>query len=76
MDPNEDTLSEAVNRSCLRPADLRHLIDPEGMLVPGIRQYNTIRDMLNQWIQEYGPEKALDEAEKSAKHLKTWWKIF
>jgi hypothetical protein len=64
MDPNDETLNQAIK-----------LIDPEGLLVPGTRQFNTIRDMLSEWIKAYGPERALYEAEQSAKFLRTWWKV-
>ena len=74
MDSN-DTLNEAIK-----------LIDPEGMLQPGSRQYDSIRDMLQtctvvpttchlRHLDEFGPAEALDMARDSAKSLKTWWKV-
>jgi hypothetical protein len=63
MDPN-DTLSEAIR-----------LIDPEGMLVPGTRQYDRIREMIEIWIGQHGPDEALEMARNSAKYLKVWWKV-
>lgn len=74
MDPNE-TLNEAIKRSCPRPAGLRHFIDSEGMLVPDTRQYDRIREMIEIWIRPHGPDKALDTDRNSAKYLKVWWKV-
>ena len=50
------------------------LIDPSGTLVPGTVEYNTIRDMILGWIDECGPDDALDMASKGAKHLDKWLK--
>jgi hypothetical protein len=63
MDPN-DTLNEAIK-----------LIDPEGMLVPGTRQYASIMEMLEIWLRQHSPDKALEMARNSAKYLKVWWKV-
>ena len=63
MDPN-DTLYEALK-----------LIDLEGMLVPGTRQYDSIKEMLEIWIRQHGPDEALEMARNSAKYLKVWWKV-
>jgi len=45
------------------------------MLAPDTHQYNTIRELLSLWIEQYGPGEAFEEVEKSAKFLKTWWKV-
>jgi hypothetical protein len=63
MDPN-DTINEALK-----------LIDPEGMLIPGTRQYDSIKEMLEIWIRQHGPEETLEMARNSAKYLKVWWKV-
>ncbi len=51
------------------------IIDHSGTLVPGSRQYNTIRDMIQGWIDQCGLEKALDMARTGAKHLGGWRKF-
>ena len=51
------------------------VIDPEGMLEPGTRQYDSIRLMLQNWLDEFGPTETLAMARDSAKFLKTWWTI-
>jgi hypothetical protein len=62
--PSEkDTLSQALE-----------LIDPSGTLQPGTEQYDYIRDMIQRWIDECGPENALQMAQKGAKHLDHWLK--
>ena len=63
MDSN-DTLNESLR-----------LIDPEGMLVPGTRHYDTIRETIEIWIRQNGPDEALEMARNSAKYLKVWWKV-
>lgn len=63
MDSN-DTISESLRR-----------IDPEGMLIPGTRQHDRIREMLEIWLRQHGPDKALEMARNSAKYLKVWWKV-
>jgi len=50
------------------------LIDPSGTLVPGTIKYKTIRDMIFGWIDECGPDYALDMARKGSKHLDLWLK--
>ena len=50
------------------------LIDPSGTLVPGTVEYNTIRDMILGWIDECGPDYAIDMASKGAKNLDKWLK--
>ena len=51
------------------------IIDPSGTLVPGTQPYDTIRDMIQSWIDQCGPEKALDMARTGAKHLEGWRKF-
>ena len=63
MDPN-DTLSESLR-----------LIDPEGLLVPGTRQYDRIHEMLEIWLKQHGRDKTLEMAQNSSKYLKVWWKV-
>ena len=63
MDTN-DILNEALR-----------LIDSEGMLIPGIRQYDTIRETIEIWVRQHGPDEALEMARNSAKYLKVWWKV-
>ena len=63
MDTN-DILNEALR-----------LIDSEGMLIPGIRQYHTIRETIEIWVRQHGPDEALEMARNSAKYLKVWWKV-
>jgi len=45
------------------------------MLVPGTRQYDSIKEMLEIWIRQQGPDEALEMARNSAKYLKVWWKV-
>ena len=63
MDPN-DTINEALK-----------LIDPEGMLIPGTRQYDSIKEMLEFWIRQHGPVETLEMSRNSATYLKVWWKV-
>ena len=63
MDSN-DTLNEALR-----------LIDPEGMLVPGTRQHDRIREMIEIWLRRHSPEEVLEMARYSAKYLKVRWKV-
>ena len=63
MDPN-DTIIEAIK-----------LVDPEGMLIPGTRQYDRIWEMLEIWLRQHGPDTTLEMARNSAKFLKMWWKV-
>jgi len=63
MDPN-DTITEALR-----------LIDPEGMLVPGTRQHDRIREMVEIWLRQHSPDEVLEMARNSAKYLKVWWKV-
>ena len=51
------------------------IIDPSGTLVPGTESYKTIKDMIQGWIDQCGPEKALDMARTGAKHLEGWRKF-
>ena len=50
------------------------LIDPSGTLVPGTEAYDAVRGMVLEWIDQCGPDYALDMAERSAKHLDLWLK--
>ena len=58
MDLN-DTISEALR-----------LIDPEGMLIPGTRQYDRISEMIEIWLRRYSRDEVLEMARYSAKYLK------
>ena len=51
------------------------LIDPEGTLVPGTRQYDRIREMIEIWLRQHSPDEVLEMARNSAKYLKVWWKV-
>ena len=63
-DPSDrDILSEAMQ-----------LIDPSGTLVPGTDEYDSIKDMILGWIEERGPDYALDKAKEGSKHLDMWLK--
>jgi hypothetical protein len=63
VDPNE-IITEAMK-----------LIDPEGMLVPGTRQHDRIREMIEIWLRQHRPEEVLEMARYSAKYLKVWRKV-
>ena len=51
------------------------LIDPTGSLKPGTDAYETIRCMVQGWIREHGPNRALCMARIGAKHLASWRKF-
>jgi hypothetical protein len=51
------------------------LFDPEGTLTPGSRGYDTISAMIRGWIDQCGPDYALDMAQTGAKHLHRWRKF-
>lgn len=55
--------------------DAIRLIDPEGSLEPESRQYDVIVEMIEGWIRQHGPAKALDMARNNAKHLDAWRKF-
>jgi hypothetical protein len=63
MGPN-DTLNKALR-----------LIDPDGTLVPGTRQHDRIREMIEIWLRQHRPEEVLEMARYSAKYLKVWRKV-
>jgi len=63
MGPN-DTLNEALR-----------LIDPDGTLVPGTRQHDRIREMVEIWLRRHSPEEVLEMARNRAKYLNVWWKV-
>jgi len=58
MDPN-DTINEAIK-----------LIDPKGMLVPGTRQHDRIREMIEIWLGRHSPEEVLEMARNTQTHKK------
>ncbi len=60
MDP-DGTIKEALK-----------LIDPEGMLIPGTRQYDRISEMIYIWLRRHSRDEVLEMARYSAKHLKVW----
>lgn len=62
-DKDDRTCSEALK-----------LMNPSGTLVPGTDEYDLIRDMILGWIDECGPDCALDMARKGVKHLDSWLK--
>jgi hypothetical protein len=51
------------------------LIDPDGTLLPGTRQYDRISVMIRGWIDQCGPDYALCMAQIGAKHLDGWRKF-
>ena len=63
MDSN-DTLNEALK-----------LIDPKRMLIPGIRQYDRIREMIEIWLRQHSPDEVPEMARNIAKYLKVWWEV-
>jgi len=48
------------------------LIDPSHTLVLGTESYDSIRDMILGWIDQFGPNNTLDMAKKGAVHLDMW----
>ena len=51
------------------------LIDPDGTLVPGTEDYDTLKCMIQGWVREYGRNRALCMARLGAKHLDGWRKL-
>lgn len=51
------------------------LIDPSHTLVLGTEAYDTIKDMIFSWVEEFGPEYALQMAQSGEKHLERWRKF-
>jgi hypothetical protein len=60
---NDDILSQAMA-----------LIDPSRTLVLGTELDGTIRYMILGWIEQFGPEYALQMAQSCEKHLERWGK--
>jgi hypothetical protein len=61
---NDETLSQAIA-----------LIDPSHTLVLGTELSDTIRYMILGWIEQFGPEYALQMAQSCEKHLERWQKF-
>jgi hypothetical protein len=51
------------------------MIDPDGTLVPGTEDYDTVKLMIQGWIGQYGRNRALCMARLGAKHLGSWRKF-
>ena len=51
------------------------LIDPSHTLVLGSEAYDAITDMIFGWVEEFGPEYALQMAQSGEKHLERWRKF-
>lgn len=51
------------------------LIDPSHTLVVGTEACDTIRNMIFAWVEEFGPEYALQMAQSGEKHLERWQKF-
>jgi len=51
------------------------LIDPYHTLVLGTELDDTIRYMILGWIEQFGPEYALQMAQSCEKHLERWGKF-
>jgi hypothetical protein len=49
-------------------------IDPSHILLLGTDAYDSISDMVLGWIDQFGPNDALDMAKKGAVHLDMWLK--
>ena len=49
-------------------------IDPSHTLVLGTEPYDSVRDMILGWIDEFGPNCTFDMAKKGAVHLDMWLK--
>ena len=62
-------------RGCTPVNEALKLIDPEGMLVPGPRQCDRIREMIEIRLRQHSRDKVLEMARDSAKYLKVWWKV-
>ena len=50
------------------------LIDPSHSLVLGTELDDTIKYMILGWIEQFGPEYALQMAQSCEKHLERWGK--
>jgi hypothetical protein len=51
------------------------LIDPSHTLVLGTELDDTIRYMILGWIEQFGPEYALEMAQSCEKYLERWEKF-
>ena len=59
----------------LRKSETAKLITPLRHSALGTKPYKTIKDMIQDWIDQHGPEKALTIARTGAKHLDVWGKF-
>jgi hypothetical protein len=69
-----ETISPQHNEASVL-AQAFKFIDPSGTLEPGSEDYDTIKLMLQGWIRQYGPSRALCMARLGAKHLDGWRKF-
>ena len=63
-----------INRNNPLPDALK-MIDPSGTLVPGTEEHETVSYMLQGWIDQSGPDKALCMARMCRKRLGRWRKF-
>ena len=59
----------------LRKSETAKLISPFRRSARRAKPYKTIKDMIQDWIDQHGPERALDMARPGTKHLEGWPKF-
>ncbi len=62
-------MAEMEPHEVLRKSETAKLISPFRRSARRAKPYKTIKDMIQDWINQHGPEKALNIARKSANHL-------
>jgi hypothetical protein len=69
-----ETIPPQPNEDNVLAQAFKH-IDPPGTLVPGSEDYDTIKLIIQGWIRQYGPSRALCMARLGRKHLGRWRKF-
>ena len=67
MEPKQPTHEDILSQAMA-------LIDPSRNLMLGTELDGTIRYMILGWIEQFGPEYALQMAQSCEKHLERWGK--
>jgi hypothetical protein len=68
MEPDQSNNAKTMSQAIA-------LIDPSHTLVLGTELDDTIRYMILGWIEQFGPEYALEMAQSCEKHLERWGKF-
>ncbi len=62
-------MAEMESQEVLRKSEAVKLITPFQRSALGAKPYKTIKDMIQEWINLHGPDKALIATRKGASHL-------